>query len=625
MPINKDGIQDLKKPLIIMAFLIVVLWAIEMIYLMQFNSQQRVLTSYLTSNDVSMAIHGRGSTTDTWKKRDFDWNGRRMDLTGQIYDADLHNDSDFQIEGWELRLNIEQDCFLNNAWCGTVEIHQHVADGEKVQTLDLRAVAPEEVSLDYYYDGDILIPLSQGDYIVYRPSAADKEVPVEKFAALTTGFILYYLDAPNLGSYTVNFHFNRKITDGYSIYLIGGLLAIWLIMLIGYIASAMAYSKASKEMALRKSGIMSMSDLFALIYIVDLEAQKLIPVSANKEIEAHRARHKSAAEQLRAMFDFGCTKEYRELAMDFCRLDTLADRLGDRNTVMLEYISQNYGWCRARFLAMERGLEGQLEKALFMVQIVDEEKREMENIVGKITQAERNSQVQSIFFANITQEISTVANNILELSSKMPQEEIIRNDAQRLLGIMDKVKDMSLLETGRLELQLEEYSLEELARTVYNRYNDRQALGQLELGCQLAPGLPRTLQGDCSKIRQILDNLLEYGIRYTDKGKVKLSVYGKAQGDKVHLLFSVKDTGIGIPKEEVGRLNKNFAEFAGQGSHALNSTELGLELSNGILQMMGSQLHAVSIEGQGSELYFEVEQAIIDAEPVGKIDFASEA
>lgn len=85
-------------------------------------------------------------------------------------DGTLYNNTDDAIASWVATINVQGDCFINNAWTGTVEIHQHVGtDKEKTQTLDLRDYNLADVKLDYLYDGDLLIPLQKGDRIVYYP------------------------------------------------------------------------------------------------------------------------------------------------------------------------------------------------------------------------------------------------------------------------------------------------------------------------------------------------------------------------------------------------------------------------------------------------------------------------
>lgn len=635
---NRDGMQDMKKPLAVMGFGIVILFIIELVYIANFNREQRTLTGYLESSGVSMAIHGRGGDTDSWLKRGFDLGGQKTDLRGTVYDVDLNNDSEFQIEGWALRMDITCDCFLNQAWCGTVEIHQSVSEGERVQTLDLRNMTADMLEIEYFKDSEILIPLHAGDYIVYRPSFKDGEMPINAGTRLTPGFIMYF-DAsrpePEFNSYTASYNFHRTLLDGNNVYLLGGLLAIWLIMLLSYIFSMRAYKQAMKEMALRKSGIMSMSELYAVIYIIDLENGVLTPVVEDAAVEAMRPKQEDMSGQLGALVDGGCTEQYMAVAREFYSPDTLDERLADKNTVMLEYVSKHYGWCQARFLVMERSYDGHLEKVLFTVQIIDAEKKEMERIEDKVSQAQRENKAKSTFLANMSHEIRTPINTIIGLNTMILRENknpvvaayarSVHTASHTLMSVINSVLDMSKIEAGRMELQMEEYSLRELVWEVYNMHSSRAEFEQLDFSCHIDPRLPSRLYGDAVRIKQVIINLLANAVKFTEKGSIRLSVFGKMHdAGKVHLLFSVKDTGIGIRKEDLPLLTRRFAEADPRRRHALDGTGIGLDLSNGILALMDSELHVVSRYGRGSEFYFEIEQDLIDASPVGDLDFVSE-
>lgn len=105
--------------------------------------------------------------------------GTLVDLTGQTIDGTQRNGSDDILHDWELRINIAGDCFINQAWNGEVEIHQFTGtEKEKVQRLNLQKYQLEDVSLEYRFDSDLLIPLRKGDYVNYYPSTRFSEMPL---------------------------------------------------------------------------------------------------------------------------------------------------------------------------------------------------------------------------------------------------------------------------------------------------------------------------------------------------------------------------------------------------------------------------------------------------------------
>lgn len=154
-----------------------------------FNSQKRSLyfgvndsDSEYSNADVKVLIAPRGGSTDAWVKKIAVVNEsgimQEFQYSGIIYDIMLLNQSSTKVENWSLKVNIPQECFLNNAWCGRLEIHQNVSEEEICQTLDLRKCIEKktDILLNHTVDGaDLLIPVKEGDYFVYLPSAEDKE------------------------------------------------------------------------------------------------------------------------------------------------------------------------------------------------------------------------------------------------------------------------------------------------------------------------------------------------------------------------------------------------------------------------------------------------------------------
>ena len=139
------------------------------------------------SDRTSIDIHYRGSNTSSWMKRD-------LNLYGSISDVRIFNGSSSDISTWTLRVNIKGPCYLNQFWNGDVEIHQHVGDdNEVVQTLNLANYDVEDLILEYMIDdSDLMIPLDEGDYIIYYPEENMREMPVKPGDETVVGFIFYY-------------------------------------------------------------------------------------------------------------------------------------------------------------------------------------------------------------------------------------------------------------------------------------------------------------------------------------------------------------------------------------------------------------------------------------------------
>ncbi len=633
MKFDRVRYPKLRNLLILIPIIIVTGLIAEVSYIINFNQSQHVTGSTDTKSDVTMTISGRSGDANKWIKRDFELDGKKQDLNGQTMEGTFVNNSPYEVNDWSMRIDITDDCMINQFWCGTVEIHQHAnaGTGEKVQTLDLRNCSPSDVELDYIFEGDLLIPLSEGDYLIYYPSSKEGELPVSKKSQLTIGFIIYYFEEPDISNYSITYTYNRHIYDGYNMFIITAVSAVWLVMLLLYVVSDMTYKKAVNEMKFKKSGILYLSDMYSIIYLINLKTNELTPVSVDKDSEKLRPANLSASEQLSNMFKYDCVDNFKELALEFCDLNTLEKRLKGRNTIAFEYISKYYGWCRVRFFAMDRDENGEFDKAIFAIQNINDEKTEIEAVTDRADRAELENRAKSTFLANMSHEIRTPINTVMGLNSmilKESHEPVIRSYARNiasaskmLLAIINGILDISKLESDKMELVSEKYSLRETLSDIVNMANGKIKLNKLEFKCNISETLPDGLRGDTVRLKQVIINLLSNAIKYTTVGSITLSVFGNIHDGKVHLLFSVKDTGTGMRDEDLKKLSRRLTRSGDSRNYDTESSGIGLNLVTGILNLMGSELHVISNYGEGSEFYFEIEQDIIDETPVGKIDF----
>ncbi len=617
--------------LIILPVIMAVFLIAEFTYLINFNKQKHVVTSTDDNGGVTMSIGGRAGDANKWIKRDFELDEEGRNLNGQTMEGTIVNNAQYEINDWKLRIDISEDCMINQFWCGTVEVHQHVTTGEKVQTLDLRKCSPEDVELDYLFEGDLLIPLEAGDYVIYYPSSKEGELPIDNKSTLTMGFIIYYYVEPDISNYSVTYSFNRHITDGYSIYILAALGLVWLVLLLLYVVSDLTYKQALKEMELKKSGILCLSDMYSIIYMINLKTNELVPMVADEKSEKLRPSSASAMEQLVGMFEYDSVDSFIEPAMEFCDLSTLEQRLKGRNTLAFEYISKNYGWCRTRFFAMDRNENEPLEKVLFTIQNISSEKAEVEAVANRAEEAEHENKAKSTFLTNMSHEIRTPINTVIGLNTMILRESHesaiksyarnVNSASNMLLSIINGILDMSKLEADKMELVTEEYSVKQLLMDVVSMVKSRAEFNKLEFKYEISETLPEKLYGDSVRLKQVIINLITNAAKYTDEGSVKLSVFGKTYEDKVHLLFSVKDTGIGIREEDLEKLTQRFTRFDEKRNHNVEGTGIGLNLVTGILKLMDSELHILSTYGEGSEFYFEIEQGVAGDAPIGNIDF----
>ncbi|MBQ9631967.1 MAG: HAMP domain-containing histidine kinase [Lachnospiraceae bacterium] len=587
-----------RQILILCPILVLILIIVQFVSIVRFNSHVYSVVGDDKGSPTYMELDSRKDSTSSWLKRDFEWKGNTLDLPAQTIDGVFYNNSKDLVDDWTIRINIREDCFINNAWCGTMEIHQYVGTKkEKVQRLDLRNYDLEDVKLAYYYDGDLLIPLRRGDFIIYYPSAKDSEMPIKAMSQITMGVIFYYFDSLDFFDYRIDFTYHRDFSYGVMFDVIVILIVLWLIAGTIYIISLQFYKDAQRQLELKKSGLLCMSDIYLVIFIVDLKNDEIIPV-VEQELEGIvRPRDLGANEQFAYLFDRDAAEAYRDLVKEFCDVPTLAERMHDSNSIACEYVSQSLGWCSIRFFAMDR-IEGRTpERVLFTIQVIDAEKRAMREIEESIWQTEKNDIARGAFLRGFSGEILDPAHKILDLNEQIGNatrdeavlgrvKEIDRNGS-KLVAIIRDLMDYSHLASDQLYMNEHPLSLKALLYQVKSFAEKILDDGKpIEFQFDIAPTVPERIYGDEQYLMRVLEILVATAEDHTQEGSIRLSLFGKVYDEGAHLVFSVRDTGNG---QEV--------EY---------SDQIGLRLSSGILERMDSELKIVSSPGSGTEAYFEL-------------------
>ncbi len=244
--------------------------------------------------------------------------------------------------------------------------------------------------------------------------------------------------------------------------------------------------------------------------------------------------------------------------------------------------------------------------------------------------AEEASKGKSNFIANMSHELRTPINVILGMDEMILRENTdedtweramdIKGAAQILLGLINDVLDYSKIESGNLNIIPVEYDFVALIHDLVLLSENRAGQKSLNFVVEVQPDLPVGLWGDDIHIRQVMINLLTNAIKYTPQGSVTLKISGKRTGgDSILLHFEVIDTGIGIKPEDLKRLFVPYSRVEERQNRNVEGTGLGLSIIINLLRLMDSDLKVDSVYGEGSNFYFDLEQKIIDNEPIGDI------
>jgi CheY-like chemotaxis protein len=198
-------------------------------------------------------------------------------------------------------------------------------------------------------------------------------------------------------------------------------------------------------------------------------------------------------------------------------------------------------------------------------------------------------------------------------STQRDYVETIRISSESLLTIVNDILDFSKIEAGRLELEMVPFNLRECLESAMDLLATPAAAKKLDLAVEIAPDAPAAIIGDVTRLRQVLINLLNNAVKFTEQGEVVLSVRlegapapsGSDQAVRLH--FTVRDTGIGIPPERLDRLFQSFSQVDASTSRKYGGTGLGLAISKRLAEMMGGSMWVESRMGEGSTFHFTIQ------------------
>lgn len=236
---------------------------------------------------------------------------------------------------------------------------------------------------------------------------------------------------------------------------------------------------------------------------------------------------------------------------------------------------------------------------------------------------------KSEFLANMSHEIRTPINAIMGMNEIILRDSSednvkeyakdVKNASEYLLSIVNDILDFSKIEAGKLEIVCDNYDLSNLILDVTNLISIKAEGKGLKLSVIVNENLPSMLYGDDKRVREILTNILNNAVKYTDEGFVKLSIDGNTNDDILTLKLSVEDSGQGIKEEDLGTIFSSFSQVNTKKNKKVEGTGLGLTITKSLVELMGGTISVESKFMEGSTFTVVIPQKVVSYEKIGDL------
>ncbi len=433
--------------------------------------------------------------------------------------------------------------------------------------------------------------------------------------------------APFIGAIIQFFIYGVSFTN---IFLVVAVIVLFVTDLQDMTRQGMATQKVAEKL---HAQLLSIADTYRSAHDIDIinDTFSEIVVNNNEIRFVLGAEYDNAQQRMYQIMDHFTSPVSKQDIRTFVDFSTLDERMQGLKTIAMEFLNPEQIWYRGRFVKSEYTQDGRLSHVLWIVENIDAEKRSRDALVSMSKEAVAANNAKTAFLARMSREIRTPINAIMGMNEMIIQESkdqniqaysrSIKASGRTLLGLVGDILDFSKLEAGNMEIVPVDYGMPSLINDLVSFIQISAENKGLILEYDFDNNIPRLLNGDVVRVKQVIATLLSNAIQYTEKGKITFSVHSKRienEPDYVMLDVSIEDTGSGISRDLLDKITDSIEK--GQNITGDDATALSISISNKLLAMMGSKLNVESTEDVGSKFFFSFKQKVSNWEPVGDIE-----